>query len=110
MKRCPACGLPIAAATIGYAVAASSDDGRHHAVVAVCRCCASAASKIPKNTYRKMLARAATRALRDPDRYLIAVTPDIGAARIAVGLLGHPAHTLEALKALGWGDGIYLPK
>ncbi len=57
-----------------------------------------------------MLARAATRALRDPDRYLIAVTPDIGAARIAVGLLGHPAHTLEALKALGWGDGIYLPK
>lgn len=106
MKRCPACNLPITAATIGYAVAASSDNGQHHAVVAVCRCCASAASKIPKNTYRKMLARAATRALRDPDRYMMTITPDIGAARLAIGMLGHPAHALEALNALGWMDGI----
>lgn len=51
-----------------------------------------------------MLDRAATRALRDPDRYMTAITPDIGAARLALGLLGHPAHVLAAINALGWGD------
>lgn len=106
MKRCPACALPITVATIGDAVAASSDDGHHHAVVAICRRCAGAASKIPKNTYRKMLDRAATRALRDPGRYMMIITPDIGAARLAIGMLGHPAYVLETLNALGWGEGM----
>lgn len=32
--------------------------------------------------------------------------PDAGAARVAVGLLGHPAHVQETRAALGWGDGI----
>lgn len=50
-----------------------------------------------------MLDRAATRALRDPGRYMMIITPDIGAARLAIGMLGHPAHVLEALNAMGWG-------
>jgi hypothetical protein len=105
MKKCPACGLPISVATLGDAAAASTDDGRH-AVVAICRRCAGTAARVPANTYRKLLDRAATRALADPDKYLLTITPDAGAARLALGLLGHPAHALQALDALGWGDGM----
>lgn len=106
MKRCPACNLPITVATLGDAVAASSDDGHHHAVVAICRRCAGTASKLSTNTYRKMLDRAATRALATPEKYLLTITTDAGAARLALGLLGHPAHVLETINALGWMDGI----
>lgn len=66
--------------------------------------------KSQKTPICRMLARAATRALRDPDRYMMTITPDIGAARLAIGMLGHPAHVLEALNAMGWGDGIDPPK
>ncbi|MFP5418635.1 MAG: hypothetical protein ACLGHA_05705 [Gammaproteobacteria bacterium] len=106
VKRCPACRLPITAATLGNAVAASSDDHHHHVVVAICRRCASSASRIPAHAYRKLLNRAADRALADHDRYLCTHVADAGAARLAVGLLGHPAHVLEALDALGWGAGV----
>jgi hypothetical protein len=103
MKYCPACNLPITVATLGDAVAASSDDHHHHAVVAICRRCTASASRIPLRTYRKLLNRAADRALAHPDRYLCTHVADAGAARLATGLLGHPAHALETLKALGWG-------
>lgn len=53
-----------------------------------------------------MLSRAAERAMRNPGKYLFAFTPDAGAARLAVGLLGHPAYVLETLNALGWGEGM----
>lgn len=104
MKRCAACGLPITIATLGDAAAAATDDGQHHAVVAICRRCACTAARVPANTYRKLLARAATRALAEPDKYLMTITPDAGAARLVLGLLGHPAHALQAIDALGWGD------
>jgi hypothetical protein len=55
------------------------------------------------------LNRAAERAIADPDKYLMRLHPDAGAAKLAVGLLGHPAHALDALKALGWGDCMDLP-
>ena len=61
---------------------------------------------MPANTYRKLLDRAATRALANPDKYLLTITPDAGAARLVLGLLGHPAHVLQAINALGWGDGM----
>lgn len=110
IKRCPACSLPITAATLGDAAAASSDDHLHHVVFALCRRCTASASRIPAHTYRKLLNRAADRALADPERYLCTHVADAGAARLAIGMLGHPAHVLEALNAMGWVDGTDLPK
>lgn len=107
--KCAACGLPISVATLGDAIAASSDDRRHHVIVAICRRCASSARRLPHGVYRKMLARAADRALADPERYLCSPVADAGAAQLAIGMLGHPAHVLDALKALGWGDGMDQP-
>lgn len=104
MKRCSSCGLPISFATLGDAVVAASDDGHRHAVVAICRRCAGTAARVPPGTYRKMLGRAATRALTTPEKYLLTITTDAGAARLALGLLGHPAHVLATINALGWGD------
>jgi hypothetical protein len=102
MKRCPACNLPFTVATLGDALAASSDDGHHHAVVGICRRCTGTAARLPRAIYHKTLSRAADRALADPERYLCAPFVTAGAARLAVGMLGHPAHVLDALKALDW--------
>lgn len=110
MKFCPACNLPMTVATLGDAVAASSDDHRHHVVVAVCRRCAASAARIPPHAYRKLLNRSADRALADPERYLCTLVVDAGAARLATGLLGHPAHVLETIAALGWVDDMGDPK
>lgn len=107
-KQCPACGLSTSAAALGYAFTATTHDGQHHAVVAICRRCVGTAARIPPGTYRKMLSRAAVRAMGRPEKYLLTFTPDSGAARLAVGLLGHPAYVLETLNALGWDDGIDL--
>jgi hypothetical protein len=108
-RRCAACALPITVATLGDAVA-SSDDHHHHVVVAVCLRCAASASHIPARAYRRLLNRAADRALADPDRYLCTRVADAGAAQLAIGMLGHPAHVLQAINAMGWGDGIDQPK
>jgi hypothetical protein len=110
MKYCAACNLPITAANLGDAVAASSDDHHHHAVVAICRRCTGNAARIPLHTYRKLLNRAAERAFSDPERYLCTHVAGAGAARLAIGMLGHPAHVLETIKALGWGDGMGDPE
>lgn len=101
-RRCPACGLPISA-HVGGAVTTPTD-GPHHAVVAICRRCIGNAARIPPGTYRKMLDRATIKALADPDAYLVTTLQDAGAARLALGLLGHPAHVLQAINALGWGN------
>lgn len=97
--------MPISVANLGDAAAASINDDQP-AVVAICRRCAGTAARIPHGTYRKMLDRAATRALANPDKYLLAIMPTAGAARLALGLLGHPAHVLQAINALGCGDGM----
>lgn len=110
MKRCPACGLPITVSALGDVLAASSNDGHHHAVVGICRRCTGIAARLPRAIYHKTLNRAADRALADPERYLCAPSGTAGAARLAIGMLGHPAHVLEALNALGWVDGIDLLK
>lgn len=108
MHRCPACNLPITVSTLGDVLVASSDDGHHHAVVGICRRCTGTASRLPRAIYRKTLIRAADRALADPERYLCAPSATASAARLAIGLLAHPAHALEALNALGWVDGVDL--
>jgi hypothetical protein len=105
IKYCPACNLPMSVASLGDVVAASSDDGRHHAVYAICQRCTSTAKRLPHHTHFKMLSRAGDRALADPERYLSTHVADAGAARLCIGLLGHPAHVLEAINALGWMDG-----
>lgn len=110
MKKCAACGLQISVATLGDAVAASSDDHRHHVVFGVCRRCAASAARIPSRAFHKMLTRASDRALDDPERYLCTRVADAGAARLAIGLLGHPAHVLETITALGWGDDMGDPE
>jgi hypothetical protein len=106
MMRCPACGLPMDADGIGLAIAASSNDGTAHGVIAICTRCAHDNRRLPAMIQRKRMSRAADRALQRPEKFLCAVVPSIGAARLAVSLLGHPQHGREALSAIGWGEGI----
>lgn len=94
----------MSAAAIGQAIAASSNDRQAHGVIAVCMRCANENRRLSVAIQRKRNHRAADRALDDPEKFLCAVLPDIGAARLAVGLLGHAAHAQEALNALGWGS------
>ena len=94
MRRCAACNLPMTIATIGDAFAATSNDDTRHAVVAICKRCATGKSRLPPSTYRKIILRAADRAMAEPERYLCKLVNDPGAARLALGLLAHPAHTL----------------
>jgi hypothetical protein len=102
MKRCAACNLPMTIATIGDAFSASSNDDTRHAVFAICKRCAAGKKRLPPATYRKTILRAADRALDDPERYLCKLVNDPGAARLALGLLAHPAHTMATIAALGW--------
>lgn len=52
------------------------------------------------------MARAADRALANPEPYLCATYPTPQTARLAAAMLQHPQYVLAVLKALGWGDGI----
>lgn len=101
-RKCPACGLPMTVATMGTVASATSNDDSRHAVFAVCQRCSNGAKRLPPGVYRKTLNRAADRALDDPDAYLCKLVASPGAARLAVAMLRHPAHTLETLSALGW--------
>lgn len=101
-KRCAACNLPMTVATMGDAASASSNDDSLHVVLAICQRCVASRKRVPPAVYQKMLNRAADRAMADPARYLCKTFADPGAARVALGLLAHPSHTLEALGALGW--------
>lgn len=102
--------MPVSFIALGDAIAASSHDHRHHIVVGICGRCASSARRMPPKIYRKMLSRAAARALANPAGYLCSTVIDAAAAQLAVGLLGHPGLVLEAIKALGWGDGMDQPE
>lgn len=104
VKRCPCCNLPMT--RLGATVAASTDDKQRHGMFGLCHRCAAENQRLPRAILFKRLDRAGDRALANPERYLCAMFPDAGAARVAVGLLGHPAHVQETRAALGWGDGI----
>jgi len=90
---------------IGLAVAASSNDRTAHGVLAICTRCAHDNRRLPAPIQRKRMIRAADRVFEHPEKFLCAVVPSIGAARLAVSLLGHPAHALATRAALGWDDG-----
>lgn len=105
MKRCPSCGLPIG--RVGITVfAGSTNDNLVHGVFAICARCTTEGHRLPATSRSKRISRAGDRALAHPEKFLCTTYPNIGAARLAVALLGHPAHSQEALKAMGWGDGI----
>lgn len=89
-------------ATMGTVVTATSNDDSRHVVFAICQRCSASEKRLPAGVYRRMLNRAADRALDDPENYLCKCVANPGAARLAVALLRHPAHTLETLSALGW--------
>lgn len=70
-----------------------------------CARCVAANERLPLGTEHKRTNAAAARAAVDPARYFAAILPDLGAAQLAAGLLGHPAHADDATRALGWaGD------
>lgn len=48
--------------------------------------------------------RALDRALADPDKYLVKLFPDAGAARVAQAMIEHPDHAGAMLVGLGWWD------
>jgi hypothetical protein len=106
MRRCPACNLPTRLDTIGLTFRASSNDGRAHGVIAICRRCAAARYRIPQAVHFKTVVRAADRALANPGPYLCATFPTLETARLAIAMLQHPQHTQATLAAIGWGDGM----
>lgn len=101
-KRCPACDLPLSHPVASVAV--SSNDGMVHGVMGLCERCIVQNRSLPAAIRFKRISRAGDRALVRPDRYLCAIFPNIGAARLAAGMLGHPEHALQTLNALGWGN------
>lgn len=106
MRRCPACNLPTKPSGIGLTFHASSNDGRTHGVIAICRRCTAAGHRVPREIHFKTVARAADRALANPGPYLCATFPTLEAARLATAMLQHPEHVSAALAAIGWGDGM----
>ncbi|MDT3706497.1 MAG: hypothetical protein ROZ09_06680 [Thiobacillus sp.] len=106
MLRCPACNLPTRPNAIGLTFHASSNDGRTHGVIAICRRCTAAGYRVPQTIHFKTVARAADRALDNPWPYLCATFPTLETARLATAMLQHPQHVLKTLAAIGWGDGM----
>jgi hypothetical protein len=99
-RRCPCCGLP--ARDFGRIASCSSDDQTRHGVVGICRRCTAAEARLPKTIRGKRLNRALDRALAEPDKYLVKLFPDRGAAEVALALLQHPELGGDMLQALGW--------
>lgn len=105
MRHCPCCGLPIG--RHGITVFSGSSNDRHtHGVFAICARCTTEGHRLPAAIQSKRISRAGDRALAHPEKFLCTLFPNIGLARLAVALLGHPAYAQEALNALGWGDGM----
>lgn len=99
-KLCARCRLPLM--FLGRAIAATSDDGSRAGVIGICRRCASDEARLPASLHIKRLQPAVDRAMADPVRYLCTPYDDIGAAALAVALLGHPDYATRTLQALGW--------
>lgn len=110
MRRCPACNLPTRPDAIGLTFTASSNDNRTHGVLGICMRCTTANNRLPKSARFRTVARAADRALANPGPYLCATYPDPQTAQLAAAMLQYPQHVLEALNALGWGEGIDRPE
>lgn len=96
-RLCPCCGFS------GRPVLASF--GRYQGkalVLGFCRRCVSANERLPLGTEQKRTNAAAARAAASPARYYAAVFLDLGAAQLAAGLLAHPRHGADAMRAFGW--------
>lgn len=102
MRFCPCCNLPIDSASIGAAVAASSNDRTAHGVFALCTRCIRDNRRLPATIRTKRISRAGDRALENPDKFICTTYPSIDLARLAVAMLGHPKHAQAAGVALGW--------
>jgi hypothetical protein len=87
---------------IGRAIAATSADGTRSGVIGICRLCTKDEARLPSSLHIKRLQPAMERALADPVRYLCTPYDDIGAAVLAVALVGHPDYATRTLQALGW--------
>lgn len=100
-RRCPCCGLP--ARDFGKIASVSADDGQTHGLVGICQRCTTAETRLPKSIRWKRMNRALDRALAEPEKYLVKIYPDIGAAQVALALLQHPEHgARDILDSLGW--------
>lgn len=95
------CGFPAHPADAAYV----EFDGAALVLGLCCRC-VIAQKRLPRGTALKRINAAARRGLADGGRYYAARFPDLGAAQIVAGMLWHPRHADEALKALRWIPGI----
>lgn len=93
-RRCPCCNLP--APSLG-GVFFGAD-----IIIAFCPRCEEQHDRLPTKQQRRRLDIARARAMAHPDRYLVAVLPDAGAAQLAAGLIAHPVLGQEAMRAVGW--------
>lgn len=82
---------------------ASSDDGQTHGLIGICPRCTAAEARLPRAIMWKRLNRSLVRALAEPEKYLVKVYLDSGAAQAALALLQHPEHGRDML--VGWDGG-----
>jgi hypothetical protein len=101
-RRCPCCGLP--ARDFGRIASCSSNDGQVHGVVGICQRCTTAEARLPRSIRVKRMNRALDRALAEPEKFLVKLFPDIGAAQLALAMLQHPEHGRAMLEGLGWWE------
>jgi hypothetical protein len=87
---------------VGRAIAATSGDGTRSGVIGICRRCINEEARLPESLHIRRLQPAIDRALNDPGLYLATIYDDIGAAVLAVALVGHPDYATRTLQALGW--------
>lgn len=99
-RLCPCCGFPAPPVLASFGPYC----GRA-LLMGFCARCVAANERLPLGTEVKRTNTAAARAAANPGRYFAAVLPDLGAAQLAAGLLAHPAHRDEAVRALGWVGG-----
>ena len=71
-------------------------------MVGICQRCSTAEARLPRATRVKRMNRALDRALAEPEKFLVKLFPDIGAAQLALAMLQHPEHGREMLEGLGW--------
>ena len=97
VRLCPCCGFPVPPILASF--------GRYQGkalVLGICARCGAANERLPLGTEHKRTNAAAKRAAANPGRYFAAILPDVGAAQLAAGLLGHPQYANQAARALGW--------
>lgn len=88
------------ARAIGRVIAASTADGRHHAVVGLCTRCTAAMDQLPRQNPPSRWSGFLNRALVDPPRFCVKIFPDADIAALAVAMCGHPDWARDTLVAL----------